>query len=158
MAGPSTTKAETNQRVATKKAAIAKTKLAEVHDHAKDDGYASVWPGSIPRADLGAGPGERRVVLMNGRCRLPSWTAADDLPTASPGDRSDLSVTRLCRASWNGWIRPAKRDVLRRANLFVRKRPNLARLGDKDRPVKIGLRAVVEEKMGKPLALRGVHR
>lgn len=80
LAGPKPTKkAETDQRVATKKIANAKSKLAEVHDHARDDGYARIWPGGItPVLIRDPATGERRVVPMRYRCRLPSWTAADE--------------------------------------------------------------------------------
>lgn len=74
-----TKKAETDQRVATRKIANAKAKLADVHDQAKGDGYERIWPGGItPVLIRDPATGERRVVPMRYRCRLPSWTAADE--------------------------------------------------------------------------------
>jgi len=80
LAGPKPTKkAENDQRVAAKKIAAARAKLVEVHDHAVGDGYDRIWPGGItPVLMRDPATGERRVVPMRYRCRLPSWTEVDE--------------------------------------------------------------------------------
>lgn len=74
-----TKKAETDRRVATKKIAAARAKLAQVQDFAVRDGYDRIWPGHFaPLLIRDPATGERLVVPARYRCRLPGWTEADE--------------------------------------------------------------------------------
>jgi len=85
LAGPKPTKtAENDRRVATNKIAAARAKLAEVSDHAGGAEYARIWPGDLtPVLIRDHATGERRVVPMRYRCRLPGWDDAKE--RAKPG-------------------------------------------------------------------------
>jgi len=80
LAGPKPTKkAATDKRVATNKIAEARRKLAEVGDLAVQDGFDRIWPGHYaPVLIRDPATGERKVVPMRYRCRLPGWTAAEE--------------------------------------------------------------------------------
>lgn len=85
LAGPKPTKkASTDQRVATDKIEAARAKLAQVSDHAAGAEYARIWPGGVvPVVIRDHVTGERRVVPMRYRCRLPGWDDAKE--RAKPG-------------------------------------------------------------------------
>lgn len=85
LAGPKPTKkSATDKRVATNKIAEARRKLADVSDFAMQDGFDRIWPGHYaPVLFRDPLTGERLVVPMRYRCRLPSWTATDE--RAKPG-------------------------------------------------------------------------
>jgi hypothetical protein len=102
LAGPKPTKKAANdKRVATNKIAAANAKLAEVTDRSAGKEYARVWPGGLmPVLIRDAETGERRVVPMRYRCRLPGWDDAKE--RAKPGTynaRMD-SLTTVWRTLW----------------------------------------------------------
>lgn len=78
LAGPKPTKKAANdERVASNKVAAARVKLAQVTDLSPGEGYARIWPGGVtPVIIRDHATGERRVVPMRYRCRLPGWTEA----------------------------------------------------------------------------------
>ncbi|UPG86868.1 SOS response-associated peptidase family protein [Luteibacter aegosomatis] len=102
LAGPKPTKtAENDRRVATNKIAAARAKLAEVADHTGGAEYARIWPGDLtPVLIRDHATGERRVVPMRYRCRLPGWDDAKE--RAKPGTynaRMD-SLSTVWRKLW----------------------------------------------------------
>ncbi|MGN6329402.1 MAG: SOS response-associated peptidase family protein [Rhodanobacter sp.] len=79
-----TKKAENDRRVATNKIAAGRQKLDDLASPAPADGIDRVWPGHFaPVMICDPQTGERMVVPMRYRCRLPGWTEADEL--AKPG-------------------------------------------------------------------------
>lgn len=75
-----TKKAENDCRVATNKIEAGKEKLDDMASPAPADGIDRIWPGyfapvmiRVPKT------GERTVVPMRYRCRLPGWTEADEI-------------------------------------------------------------------------------
>lgn len=79
-----TKKAENDRRVATNKIAAGRQKLDDLASPAPADGIDRVWPGHFaPVMIRDPQTGERMVVPMRYRCRLPGWTEADE--TAKPG-------------------------------------------------------------------------
>lgn len=102
LAGPKPTKtAENDRRVATNKIASARARLAEVSDHAGGAEYARIWPGGLtPVLIRDHATGERRVVPMRYRCRLPGWDDAKE--REKPGTymaRKD-TLTTVWRKLW----------------------------------------------------------
>lgn len=74
-----TKKAETDRRVATNKIAAGQKKLDEMAEPAPADGIDRIWPGHFaPVMIRDPETGERLVVPMRYRCRLPGWTEADE--------------------------------------------------------------------------------
>lgn len=79
-----TKKAENDRRVATNKIAAGRQKLDDLASPAPADGIDRVWPGHFaPVLIRDPQTGDRMVVPMRYRCRLPGWTEADEL--AKPG-------------------------------------------------------------------------
>jgi putative SOS response-associated peptidase YedK len=75
-----TKKAENDRRVATNKIAAAKKKLEEMDAPPPADGIDRMWPGSFaPVLIRNPETGQRMVVPMRYRCRLPGWTEADEI-------------------------------------------------------------------------------
>ncbi|WP_233842333.1 SOS response-associated peptidase family protein [Dyella sp. 2HG41-7] len=75
-----TKKAANDVRVATNKIAAAEAKLRELNDQSKTDGYGRIWPGSYcPVLMRDHATGERMIVPMRYRCRLPGWSAQDEV-------------------------------------------------------------------------------
>ncbi len=100
--GPKPTKkAETEQRVATNKIAAARRKLAEVNDFATGDGYDRIWPGHYaPVLIRDPATGERVVLPMRYRCRLPGWTAADEREKPGTYNARRDSLTKVWKPMW----------------------------------------------------------
>ena len=79
-----TKSAENERRVATNKIAAGKQKLEDMAAPAPADGIDRMWPGQFaPVLIRDPDTGERKVVPMRYRCRLPGWTEADEV--AKPG-------------------------------------------------------------------------
>ena len=102
LAGPRPTKkAENDRRIASKKIEAARAKLAQVTDRTAGAEYARIWPGGVtPVLIRDHATGERRVVPMRYRCRLPGWDDAKE--RAKPGTynaRMD-SLTTVWRKLW----------------------------------------------------------
>lgn len=85
LASPKPTKAAENaRRVATNKIAAGRKKLEEMAAPAPANGIDRMWPGQFaPVLIRDPETGERTVVPMRYRCRLPGWTEADE--AAKPG-------------------------------------------------------------------------
>jgi putative SOS response-associated peptidase YedK len=78
--GKPTKKAENDQRVASNKIAAGKKKLEDMASPASTDGIDRIWPGHFaPVMIRDPETGERTVVPMRYRCRLPGWTEADEI-------------------------------------------------------------------------------
>ncbi|MDF4005334.1 SOS response-associated peptidase family protein [Luteibacter sp. PPL552] len=96
-----TKKAEGEQRIAKKKLAAALAKLDQVTDQAGRPELARIWPGDLtPVLIRDHETGERRVVPMRYRCRLPGWDDAKE--RAKPGTynaRMD-SLTTVWKKLW----------------------------------------------------------
>lgn len=80
LASPKPTKKAANeQRIASNKIAAAKAKLDELGTAAKSDGFDRIWPGHYaPVLIRDPATGERQIVPMRYRCRLPGWTRATE--------------------------------------------------------------------------------
>lgn len=79
-----TKKAENERRVATNKIAAGRQKLEDMVAPAPANGIDQMWPGQFaPVMIRDRDTGERTIVPMRYRCRLPGWTEADE--TAKPG-------------------------------------------------------------------------
>lgn len=75
-----TKKAETDRRVATNKIEAGKRKLEDLALPAPADGIDRIWPGHFaPVMIRDPETGERMVVPMRYRCRLPGWKEADEI-------------------------------------------------------------------------------
>lgn len=75
-----TKKAANDQRIASSKIAAAKEKLSELSEAAQSDGYERIWPGHYaPVLIRNPVTGEREILPMRYRCRLPGWTRAMEL-------------------------------------------------------------------------------
>lgn len=75
-----TKKAENDRRVATNKIAANQLKLDDMGAPAPLNGVDRVWPGQfVPVLMRDPETGERTVVPMRYRCRVPGWTEADEL-------------------------------------------------------------------------------
>jgi putative SOS response-associated peptidase YedK len=75
-----TKKAENDRRVATNKIGAGKRKLEDMASPAPADGIDRIWPGHFaPVLIRDQKTGERMVVPMRYRCRLPGWTEADEI-------------------------------------------------------------------------------
>jgi putative SOS response-associated peptidase YedK len=75
-----TKKAENDRRVATNKIEAGKKKLDDMASPAPADGIDRIWPGYFaPVMIHDPVTGERSVVPMRYRCRLPGWTEADEI-------------------------------------------------------------------------------
>lgn len=78
--GKPTKKAENDMRVATNKIAAGRNKLTDMQSPASIDGIDRIWPGHFaPVLIRDPRSGERMVVPMRYRCRLPGWTEADEI-------------------------------------------------------------------------------
>jgi len=74
-----TKKAETDRRVAANKIAAGQKKLDDISAPAAADGIDRIWPGHFaPVLIRDPETGERLIVPMRYRCRLPGWTEADE--------------------------------------------------------------------------------
>ncbi|AGG88785.1 SOS response-associated peptidase family protein [Rhodanobacter denitrificans] len=79
-----TKKAENDLRVSTNKIAAAKKKLEEIRSPAPSGGIDRIWPGQFaPILIRDPETGERVVIPMRYRCRLPGWDVAKE--TEKPG-------------------------------------------------------------------------
>ena len=75
-----TKKAANDQRVASNKIAAAEAKLDALGTPADSEGLRRIWPGYYcPVLIREPATGERMIVPMRYRCRLPGWTAKDEL-------------------------------------------------------------------------------
>jgi putative SOS response-associated peptidase YedK len=75
-----TKKAENDRRIATNKIDAGNNKLADMASPASADGIGRIWPGYFaPVMILDPETGERSVVPMRYRCRVPGWTEADEI-------------------------------------------------------------------------------
>jgi putative SOS response-associated peptidase YedK len=75
-----TKKAENDRRVATSKIASGQKKLEDMVSPASADGVDRIWPGHFaPVLIRDPVTGERTVVPMRYRCRLPGWIEADEI-------------------------------------------------------------------------------
>jgi len=75
-----TKKAENDRRIATNKIDAGKKKLDDMASPAPADGIDRIWPGYFaPVMIRDPETGERSVVPMRYRCRLPGWTEADEI-------------------------------------------------------------------------------
>jgi putative SOS response-associated peptidase YedK len=90
-----TKKAENDRRVATNKIDASKKKLEDMASPAPADGVDRIWPGFFAPVMI-SNPltGERVVVPMRYRCRLPGWREADEIekPGTYNARRSSLST------------------------------------------------------------------
>jgi len=102
LAGPKPTKKAANdQRVATNKIAATRAKLALVTDHSAGSEYARVWPGGVmPVLIRDPETGERRVVPMRYRCRLPGWDEAKEKAKDGTYNARMDSLSTVWRALW----------------------------------------------------------
>lgn len=74
-----TKKAENELRVSTNKILAAQRKLDDMAAPPSADGIDRIWPGHFaPVLIRDPESGERLIVPMRYRCRLPGWTAADE--------------------------------------------------------------------------------
>ncbi|MGY3038997.1 putative SOS response-associated peptidase YedK [Rhodanobacter sp. TND4EL1] len=90
-----TKKAENDRRVATNKIEAGKRKLDDLASPAPADGIDRIWPGHFaPVMIRDPATGERVVVPMRYRCRLPGWSEADevDKPGTYNARRDKLST------------------------------------------------------------------
>ena len=79
-----TKKAENDRRIASIKIATGQKKLDDLAAPASADGLDRIWPGHFaPVLIRDPETGERLIVPMRYRCRLPGWTEADE--TERPG-------------------------------------------------------------------------
>jgi len=80
LASPKPTKAAANdKRIATDKIEAGRGKLASLGKPASADGIDRIWPGHFaPVLMRDPVTGERVIVPMRYRCRLPGWTEADE--------------------------------------------------------------------------------
>lgn len=79
LASKPTKKAENDARVATNKIAAARSKLEEIAAPPPADGVSRIWPGHFaPVLIREPETGDRLIVPMRYRCRLPGWTAAEE--------------------------------------------------------------------------------
>ncbi len=75
-----TKKAESDRRIATNKIEAGKKKLDDMASPPSADGIDRIWPGYFaPVMIRDVETGERSVVPMRYRCRLPGWTEADEI-------------------------------------------------------------------------------
>jgi putative SOS response-associated peptidase YedK len=75
-----TKKAENDRRVATNKIQAGRKKLEDIASAPPPDGIDRIWPGYFaPVMIRDPQTGERSVVPMRYRCRLPGWTEADEI-------------------------------------------------------------------------------
>jgi putative SOS response-associated peptidase YedK len=75
-----TKKAENDRRVATNKIDAGRKKLEDMASPAPADGIDRIWPGYFaPVMIRDPETGERSIVPMRYRCRLPGWTEADEI-------------------------------------------------------------------------------
>jgi putative SOS response-associated peptidase YedK len=75
-----TKKAENDKRIATNKIDAGKKKLADMAAPAPLDGIDRIWPGHFaPVMIRNPETGEREVIPMRYRCRLPGWTEKDEI-------------------------------------------------------------------------------
>lgn len=81
LASPKPTKAAANElRISTNKIEAAQRKLAELDAPASPDGMDRIWPGHFaPVLIRDPETGERLIVPMRYRCRLPGWTEAMEI-------------------------------------------------------------------------------
>ncbi|WP_240147801.1 SOS response-associated peptidase family protein [Luteibacter yeojuensis] len=102
LAGPKPTKkAENDRRVATNKIAGARAKLDQVTDRAAGEGYARIWPGGVtPVLIRDPATGERRVVPMRYRCRLPGWDDAKEREKPGTYNARMDSLATVWRKLW----------------------------------------------------------
>lgn len=74
-----TKKAENDQRIATNKIAAASAKLEDLDKPGGADGLGRIWPGSFcPVLIRAHETGDRTIVPMRYRLRLPGWTLKDE--------------------------------------------------------------------------------
>jgi len=74
-----TKKAENDLRVSTNKIAAARKKLEEITSPATSNGIDRIWPGQFaPVLVRDPETGERLVIPMRYRCRLPGWDEAKE--------------------------------------------------------------------------------
>lgn len=75
-----TKKAENDRRVATNKIDAGKKKLEDMASPPPVDGVDRIWPGHFaPVLIRDPETGERMVIPMRYRCRLPGWTEEDEI-------------------------------------------------------------------------------
>jgi putative SOS response-associated peptidase YedK len=75
-----TKRAGNDRRIATNKIAAGAKKLDDMASPASPDGIDRIWPGYFaPVMIWDPETGERSVVPMRYRCRLPGWTEADEI-------------------------------------------------------------------------------
>ena len=149
LAGPRPTKkAENDRRVATNKIAAASAKLAEVTDRSAGQEYSRIWPGGLtPVLIRDHVTGERRVVPMRYRCRLPGWDDAKE--KAKPGTynaRMD-SLATVWRKLWgyNHGVMVARR-FFESVSLHRLQQRELAP-GERDMSIEIEFRPEPEQDM-----------
>lgn len=74
-----TKKAENDRRIASSRIAAGQRKLDDLEAPPSPDGLDRIWPGHFaPVLIRDPQTGERLIVPMRYRCRLPGWTAADE--------------------------------------------------------------------------------
>jgi putative SOS response-associated peptidase YedK len=75
-----TKKAENDRRIATNKIDAGKKKLEDMASPPSADGIDRIWPGHFaPVMIRDPETGERIVIPMRYRCRLPGWTEKDEI-------------------------------------------------------------------------------
>lgn len=75
-----TKKAENDLRISTNKIQAAQRKLDDMAAPSAADGIDRIWPGNFaPVLIRDPESGERLIVPMRYRCRLPGWTATDEI-------------------------------------------------------------------------------
>lgn len=74
-----TKKAENDRRIASNRISAGQKKLDDLAAPASADGLDRIWPGHFaPALVRDPETGERLIVPMRYRCRLPGWTEADE--------------------------------------------------------------------------------
>lgn len=149
LAGPKPTKkAETDRRVATNKIGAARARLAQVTDHAAGEGYARIWPGGVtPVLIRDPATGERLVVPMRYRCRLPGWDDAKEREKPGTYNARMDSLATVWRKLWgyNHGVMVARR-FFESVSLYRLQHRELAP-GERDVPVEIEFRPEPEQDM-----------
>ena len=133
-----TKKAANDQRIASNKIAAAKEKLDDLGVAAQSDGFDRIWPGHYaPVLIRDPATGERQIVPMRYRCRLPGWTRAKELekPGTYNARRDKLSTVWRQLFGTNHGVVVASR-FYESVSLHRLEHRDLA-LGERDIPVEI---------------------
>lgn len=149
LAGPKPTKKAANdQRVATNKIEADRAKLVQVTDRTAGAEYVRIWPGGVtPVLIRDHVTGERRVVPMRYRCRLPGWDDAKEREKPGTYNARMDSLSTVWRKLWgyNHGVMVARR-FFESVSLHRLQQRELAP-GERDLSVEIEFRPEPEQDM-----------